>query len=135
MTSGRLREDGREVERARLLDEQEEGEHERRVAEGVHDERLLAGRDRARALVPEVDQQVRREADHAPAGEQQQQVPGLDEEQHREDEQRLVGVVAPLLVVPTHVAGGVRDDQEADAGDDQHHEDRERVDEDLHPDP
>ena len=63
-----------EVERAGLLDEQEERERERRVAEGVHDERLLAGRDGARALVPEVDQQVRGEADHAPAGEQEQQV-------------------------------------------------------------
>ena len=32
-------------------------------------------------------------------------LPGLDEQEHREDEERLVGVVAALLVVTLHVAG------------------------------
>ena len=123
-----------EIELAGLLDEQEERDRERRVAEGVHDERLLAGPDGARALVPEVDQQVGGEADHAPSGEQEQHVAGLDEQEHGEDEERLVGVVASLLVVTLHVADGVREDQEADARDDEHHEDGQRVDDDVEAD-
>ena len=41
-----------------VLDQQEEREHHRRVADRVHDERLLRRGDRARPLVPEADQQV-----------------------------------------------------------------------------
>ena len=110
-----------------MLDQQEERERHRRVAERVHDERLLRGRDRRRPLLVEADQQVAREADHAPAGEQQQQVAALDEQQHREDEQRHVGEEAPLLVLAVHVADRVGDDQRADAGDDQHHHHAELV--------
>ena len=109
-------------------------ERHRRVADGVHDEGLLRGRDRARPLVVEADQQVRAEPDEAPADEQQQQVPGLDEQEHREDEERHVGEVAALLVIAVHVADRVADDERADPGDDQHHEDRERVDEDAQAD-
>ena len=123
-----------ERERSGLLDEQEEGERHRRVADGVHDEGLLRGRDSGGPLVVEADQQVRAEPDEAPADEQQQQVPGLDEQEHREDEERHVGEVAALLVVAVHVADRVADDERADAGDDQHHEDRERVDEDAQAD-
>jgi hypothetical protein len=52
-------------------------------------------------------------------------------QQHREDEERHVGEVAPLLVVPGHVAVRVEDDQAADPGDDEHHHDGERIDEEL----
>jgi hypothetical protein len=124
-------EDGCEVERARLLDQDEEREREGGVAERVHDERLLAGLDGLRAVVPEVDEEVRREADHPPPGQEEEQVSGLDEEEHREDEERLVGVVAPLLRVAAHVADRVGQDQEADARDDEHLEHGQRVDEDL----
>src|SRR5919109_125241 len=84
----------------------------------------------SRALVVVADQEVRAEADEPPAGEQEHQVRALDEEQHREDEQRHVGEVAPLLVLAVHVADRVGDDQEADPGNDEHHEGAERVDED-----
>ena len=114
-------EDAGEVEAAGVLDQQEERERERRVAEGVHHERLLGGRDRLGPLLVEADQQVAREADHAPAGEQQEQVAALDEQEHREDEQRHVREEAALLVLAVHVADRVGDDQRADAGDDQHH--------------
>jgi hypothetical protein len=128
---GRGGEDGLEVERADLLNEDEEREDEGRIADRVHDERLLARGHGLAPPVPVIDEQVRREADHAPAGQEQEQVPGLDEQEHGEDEERLVGVVAVLLLVAVHVADGVGEDEEADAGDDQHHEDRERVDHDL----
>ncbi len=122
----------REVERPGLEDEQEERERHRRVADRVHDERLLRGRHRLRPVVVEADQEVRGEADEAPADEQQQQVAAHHEHQHREDEEGHVGEVAALLVLALHVADRVPDDQPADAGDDQHHRQRDRVDEDLH---
>ena len=122
-----------EVERPGLEDEQEEPERHRGVADRVHHERLLGGRDRLRPVVPESDQEVRGETDEPPAGEEEQQVAGLDEHQHREDEDRHVGEVAALLVVPVHVADRVEDDQAADAGDDEHHHDRHGVDQDRHP--
>ena len=71
--------------------------------DGVHDERLLRGRHRLGARVPEPDQQVGREPDEAPADEEQQEVPRLHEHQHREDEERHVREVPALLVVADHV--------------------------------
>ena len=56
-----------ERERAGPLDEQEEGERHRRVAERVHDERRLCGGDRARPLMVEADQQVGAQTDEPPA--------------------------------------------------------------------
>ena len=41
--------------------------------------------------------------------------PAMDEQEHREDEERLVGVVAALLLVSVHVPDRVGEDQEADA--------------------
>ena len=121
----------RERERVRVRDEDEERERHRRVAERVHDERLLRGPHRARPLVPEADQEIRREADEPPADEQHEQVAALDEQEHREDEERDVREVAALLVVAVHVADRVEDDQPADAADDQHHHRAQRVDEQL----
>ena len=103
-----------EVERPDLLHEDEEREHEGRVAERVHDERLLSRGDGRMPLVPEIDQQVGGEADHPPAGEEQEQVPRHHEQEHRENEERLVGVVATLLLVSAHVPDRVGEDQEAD---------------------
>jgi hypothetical protein len=48
----------REVQRLPVLDQDEDGERHRRVADRVHDERLLRGRDRRWPVVPEADQQV-----------------------------------------------------------------------------
>ena len=124
-------EDGLVAERARLLNEEEERERERGIADRVHDERLLRRRDCRRPLVLEADQEVRREADEAPGREQHQEVPALDEQEHREDEERHVREEAALLVDLVHVADRVADDERADAGDDEHHEDGELVDVDL----
>jgi len=93
-----------ELERPRLLDQQEERECHRRVADRVHDERLLRGRDRARPFVPKADQQVGREADHAPAREQEQQVGEEDDAVGRPGEGAHGVVVDP----------DDPDDQEAD---------------------
>ena len=68
-----------------------------------------------RPPVPEIDEEIGGEADHAPAREEEKQVPRLHEEEHREDEKRLVGVIAALLCVPVHVTDGVGEDQEAHA--------------------
>ena len=118
----------------RVRDEDEERERQRRVAERVHDEGLLRRPHRARALVPEADQEIRREADEPPADEEQEQVAALDEHEHREDEERDVREVAALLGVAVHVADRVEDDQPADAADDEHHHRAQRVDEELQAD-
>ena len=127
-------EDAEELERPRLPDEQHACQGERGVTDRVHHKRLLGGGHGFRSLVPEPDQEVRREADETPADEEQQEVAGLDEQQHREDEERHVREVPTLLVVAGHVAHRVPDDQPADAGDDEHHHARERVEEDLEAD-
>ena len=120
------------LERARLPDEEHEPEREGRVADRVHHERLLGRGDGFGLVVPEADEEVRREADESPADEQEEEVPRLHQHEHREDEERDVREVAPLLVVACEVAHRVPDDEPADARDDEHHRAREGVEEDLH---
>ncbi len=80
---------------------------------------LRAACDRARAVEPEADQEVRREPDQPPADEQADDVVAEHQRQHREDEEVHVGEEAREGAVAVHVADRVDVDQEADAGDDQ----------------
>jgi acetyl esterase/lipase len=88
-----------------LPDEEDAGERERRVADGVHDESFLRGCDCLGPLVPEADQEVAGESHEPPTHKQEEEVPRLDEQEHREDEERHVGEVATLLVVATDDKG------------------------------
>ena len=66
-------------------------EHEPDVADDVDHERLDARAGRRRAPVPEADQQVGGGADERPADDQQHEVAGQHQQQHREDEEVQVG--------------------------------------------
>ena len=81
--------------------------------------------------MPEPDEEIGGEPDEPPADEEQEEVARLHEHEHREDEERHVREVPALLVVAGHVAHRVPDDQPADAGDDEHHHARQRIEEDL----
>src|SRR5712692_7883575 len=103
------------------------------VADDVHHERLARREHRGAAVVPEADEEVAAEADQRPADDQEDEVPGEDKQQHREHEdvhvRKEAGIAGPVLLV--HVADRVGDDQPADARDDEAHEDREVVDQDV----
>ena len=75
----------------------------------------------------ETDQQVRRQAHAFPADEHQQVVVGEHQREHEEHEEVQVGEEAVVAVFVRHVPDGVNVDEEADAGDDQHHDERELV--------
>src|SRR5438876_7064498 len=116
-----------------INEENERAQDHAHVADHVHHERLPR-RDHSRvALVPEADQEIGAEAKQRPARDQEHEVAREDEEQHREDEDVHVteeaGVARVVLVL--HVTDGVADDQAADAGDDQAHEDRQVVDQQV----
>src|SRR5581483_6014965 len=113
--------------RAERPDDQEEPEEEAGVTDPVHEERLLPRGGVLGLLVPEADQQVRAEPDALPADEEEQQVVGEDEDQHRRREQIQVREEAREAGVAVHVADGVDVDQEADAGHDERHDGRQRV--------
>jgi hypothetical protein len=116
-----------ELERAGGGDQHERAEHEAEVADAVDDERLLPRLRRGRTLVPEADQQVRAQAHALPAHEQEQEVVREHEREHREHEQVQVEEEPPERGVVAHVADGVDVDQRADAGDDQHHDRGQRI--------
>ena len=118
-----------EVEGPERRVDQEHAEHEAPVADAVGDERLLAGVRRALLLVPVADQQIRAQADPFPADEHHQEVVAQDQHQHEEAEQVEIAEEArhagPRLV--GDVGGRVDVDQRADAGDDQQHHPRQRI--------
>ena len=82
------------------------------------------------APVPERDQEVRGGADERPADDQHHEVRRHDQQQHAEHEEVQVGEEARVAAVAAHVGDRVEVDQHRDAGDDQHHQHAERVDQD-----
>ena len=99
------------------------------VADAVHHEGLEPGRGGAVALVPEPDEQVGAEPHPLPAHEEEREAAAEHQQQHEEGEEVQVREEADAVVVVGHVAQRVDVDERADAGDDQHHHARERVDE------
>ena len=124
------RRDALEVERAELGEQREHPEDERVVTDAVDDERLLAGVVRRLLLEPEADQQIRAEADALPADEHHREVRAEHQHEHERGEQVQIGEVARELAVDlvVHVRGRVDVDQRADAGDDEDHHRRQRID-------
>ena len=108
-------------------EDQADAEREPDVTDAVDHERLL-GRGRCgRLVLPEPDQQVRRQAHALPAEEDADVVVGEHQDQHRDDEEvQVAEEPAPALVV-LHVADRVDVDQPADPGDQQQEQRRERV--------
>ena len=120
--------DGRVVERAEVAEHQEHGDQEPEVADPVGDERLL-GRDGGDiSLEPEADQAVGAEAHTFPAEEVEQEIVRQDEHEHGEEEQVEVEEEPVEARVAVHVADRVQVDHGGDAGDEQRHGDRQRVD-------
>ncbi len=125
--AGRARRDLLEVERPRVLEQQEHPDQEPEVADPVDDERLLAGVRVGGLLVPKTDQQVAAEADALPADEHHREAVPEDQHQHRAAEEVQVGEEARVVGVMLHVPRRVDVNQEPDEGDDQAEQPREAV--------
>ena len=129
-----------EIERVELVahdgaegpEQQHQAEQEAPVPHPVHEKRLLAGRGRRLLLEEEADEQEGAKADSLPAYKHQQVVVRHHQKQHGEREQVEPGEVAGEQVVLGHVADAVDVDQEADAGNHQHHRHGERIDAQRH---
>jgi hypothetical protein len=114
-----------EVERVKEGKDPEHPEQEPEVPDAVDDECLLAGVGRVLAVVVVADQEIGAEAHAFPADEQEQEVLGEDEGQHREHEEvqvREVAGVAGLGLVVPHVADGIDVDPEPDESHETRHQ-------------
>ena len=126
-----LLEDGAVVDGADLAEDEDCRQDEADVSDHVDNEGLHAGLGGGDAAVPVADQGVRGEADEGPADDQQDEVAGQDQQQHREDEEVEVAEEAVVSLVRLHVGIRIDVDQRRDAGHDQHHHHRERIDVDA----
>ena len=126
--------DGNEIQRPEGREDQEHGDEEARVADPVHDERLLARVRVVPVLVPEADEQVRAEPHALPAHEHEREAGPEDEYEHEEDEEVEVREVAGIAGIVAHVADGIDVDQAPDTGHDHAHQHRELVELEVDPD-
>ncbi len=119
---------------AERREHQRDRERQADVTDAIDDERLLGRRSGGVLVLPEPDEQVRREADALPAEEQADEVGRQHQHQHRGDEQVEVAEEAATALVVLHVADGVDMDERADTGDQEQEQGRERVVEQVHAD-
>jgi hypothetical protein len=103
---------------ARLPEEYDPGE-QRQPAPAGDQQRLQRRRPRRRALVVEADEQVRAETRQLPEDEQQEQVVGKHEPQHRGHKQQGEGLEATAVRTSRQVAIGVHEHERPDARDEQ----------------
>ena len=126
--------DGHEVERPDRPEQQQRPQDEGVVTDAVDDKRLLR-RVRGRCLfVVVADEQVGAEPHAFPADEHDQRVGAEHEQQHEEDEEVQVGEVPREVGVGllVHVGRRVDVDERADAGDDEDHHGRQRIEAEAH---
>ena len=90
---------------------------------------FLAASGRRALLLPEADQQVAREPDQLPGDEDDEEVVGQYQEQHREHEEVQVREEPPVPAVVGHVADRVDVDEQADGRHDDEQAGRQGVDE------
>ncbi len=124
---GRLGEDLAVLQPAGVHDEQEHRQQQAGIADAVHHERSRGCLGGSRTVAVEADQQVGADPDPLPAEEHDQVVVGHDQHEHREHEQRNDGEVAGEAFLVVHVVDREVRDQGADAGDDEHHHDAQRI--------
>ena len=80
-------EDPQVLNRVGVLEEDERAQHQPHVAHDVDHEGLDPGASGGSPAVPERDQGIGREADKGPADDQDDEVAGEDQQQHREHEE------------------------------------------------
>ena len=95
------------IQRAEQQKHRGDAEQEAEIADAVDQERLEVGGDRAVALIPKTDEQIRHQPDRLPAEKQLQEVVRHHQHQHGEGEQRDVAKEALVAGVAGHVADGV----------------------------
>src|SRR5882757_360805 len=117
----------REVQRAEGFEEQKHAEHEAEVADTVDDEGFFAGVGGRFFQEIKSDEQIAGESDAFPSDEEENVVGGENENEHEEHEEVEVGEEAVVAAFMRHVAGGVDVNKEADASDDEDHDDGELV--------
>ena len=128
---GRLGEHFRIVEGARKRSNQTDAEQEAEVTHAIDEKSLHVCEDRRRTGVPETDQQIRDEAHRFPTEEQLEEVVGHHEHQHRERKQRDVAEEALVTRIFRHVPDGVEVHHQGHEGHDEHHHDRQVVDQET----
>ena len=114
-------------ERLRREAQQHQARQHRQLARDGDDEGLLRRQPRGADGVLEADEQVGRHAGQAPEDDQQQQVVGQHQAEHRGHEGQRQRMEAIDLRVAVEVALGVEDDGRADTADEQGEQQRERV--------
>ena len=122
--------EGGVLDRAVALPGQEERKREAQVADAVDDEGLLRGGHRLGLREVVADEQVAREADAFPAEVEHHEVAAHDEAAHREEEDADGAEEARVALadVRLHVLARVERDERAEAGHEEHPEDRQPVD-------
>lgn len=103
-------------------EDEKEGQSKAVIADAIDHKGLSPGIGVVIHLVPETNEQIGTEPYTFPTDEHEQKVVGQNEKKHGEGEEIQVGEVAVKPPVLGHVSDGIDMNQEADPGDDQHHD-------------
>ena len=116
-----------EEERAGLRVEPDHAKQECEITDAGGDEGFLCGGGGLRLVVPEADEEIGGEADDLPAHEEQKEAVGDDDAQHGPGEERHKAEEAREVLIVSHVAHAVDEDEQAYEGNHQQHQGGQRI--------
>ena len=117
----------RDVERAEPARDHQQADQQRGVADARHDEGLARGEAVGRVAPPKADQQIGAKPDALPAGVEGEEITRQHQQEHGRDEEIEMGEEPAIALLAFHELGREQMDEEADAGDDQHHHQGQRI--------
>ena len=116
-----------QVKSVRRRPNQNDSGEKAEVAEAIGEEGFFGGVRCGTFFKPEPDQQVAAKADQFPEDEHLEKIIAKNNAGHGEGEQAQAGEKPAVAAVAVHVADGENVDEAADAGDDEHHEEAQRI--------
>ena len=117
----------RNVERAEPACDQQQADQEGGIADARHNEGLARGEAIGGVAPPKADQQVGAEPNPFPADVEGEEIIRQHQQEHGGDEQVEIGEEPSIAFLALHELGREQMDEEADAGDHQHHDQGERI--------
>src|SRR5712691_8700792 len=115
------------VERPIVFEDEEDGNHQAKVADDIDNQGLLCSSNCSASLIPETNEKERCQANQPPTYEQKEKVVCADKQYHRKNKKVHVTEESPETWIILHISRRIDMNKEADTRNHHQHDCRQRI--------